>query len=34
MRGNYFGYSKCCAKREGGIWKMVSAVLFVIRLSR
>ena len=30
MRGNYFGYSKCCTKREGGIWKMVSAVLFVI----
>lgn len=30
MRGNYFGYSKCCGKKESGIWKAVSAVLFVV----
>lgn len=30
MRGNYFGYSRCCEKKESGFLKFISVILFIV----
>lgn len=32
MKRDYFGYSKSCAKKDGGFWKVMAAVFFVVAL--